>query len=902
MTAAREWPCFAMFAAIALAFSSSASAAETTAAASVDYLKQIKPLLKERCFSCHGALKQEAGLRLDTIENMKRGGDSGPAIAPGDPSASLLMKAIRGDADATAMPPVGEASPLNSAQQASLAAWIDAGAAGPPQEAPEADPRDHWAFRRPVRPAPPAADSSANPVDRFVAAEWANHQLQPSSLAPPEVQLRRVSFDLIGLPPSREILHEFLADPSDAAYARIVDRLLQSPQYGERWARHWMDVWRYSDWYGRRSVPDWWNSACQIWRWRDWIVASLNDDCGYDVMIQEMLAGDELAGDQDDRAVATGFLARNWYALNYNAWMRDNVEHTAKAFLGLTFQCAHCHDHKYDPISNVDYFRLRAFFEPLEMRQDRWPGEPDPGPFQKYEYSSLRKVVPHGAIRVFDERMEAPTFIYSGGDERNKLVDRGPVTAGVPGFLDDGEFKIEPISLPPRAWYPGIKPAIQETMLADANAAVSAAVQAVAAAQAGGVAMAEAAERAARANLVSLVARIDAERARHGETPNVDVGALVRTASLKEREARLLQAEADAAAKTLALSQAEAKPTTDANRDKEIEAAKAAVAAASTAVDEAKKALADEALAETFAPLSPQYPAVSSGRRTALARWIANSKNPLTARVAVNHMWLRHFGQALVESVYDFGRNGKPPSHPELLDWLAVEFMESGWSQKHLHRVIVTSRTYRQTSATAGEPAASNRNFDPDNKYLWRYPARRLEAEAIRDAMLSVAGALDLTAGGKELEVDQDGATFRRSMYYSTHPEDGGRLALLENFDVPDTCDCYRRSESILPQQALALTNSPLARSMSRKLARTLWDAAAPNVPLAADAKAMLVRAAFEQILSRGPSDVELAVGQEFWAKLAATSAGGEPAAAEIAALESLIHALLNHHEFVTIR
>jgi hypothetical protein len=1149
-----------------------------------DYLKQIKPLLKQRCYACHGGLKQESDLRLDTVANMRKGGGSGPAIVPGNATESLVFKAISGHEDVSKMPPEGQAVPLAAEQIAVIAAWINAGAPGPDQEQPEADPRAHWAFRRPVRPAPPttllrsvANQSIANPIDAFIAAEWEKHGIRPLEAAPPEVQLRRVYLDLVGVPPSREELNTFLADPSDEAYLRIVDRLLDDPQYGERWARHWMDVWRYADWYGRRSVPDWWNSACQNWRWRDWIVDSLNADRGYDQMVQEMLAGDELAGDDPERAVATGYLARNWYALNYNSWIRDNIEHTAKAFLGLTFNCAHCHDHKYDPISNEDYFRFRAFFEPIEMRQDRWAGEPDPGPFQKYEYGKLRKVIVHGAIRVFDDRRDAPTFMYAGGDERNKLTDRGPVAPGIPAFLDDGEFVVQPIDLPPRAWYPGLQPGIQETMLADARAALAAAVAATSAARQQGteptpeakmqlaqaeaayekvrqestvaskalsgvqslrmdatggrrclqnrltelkkrladskslpegtvlsfqvkivkdahvnfqfakdinasltagylgfvngrivsyqpgsftefdagrydfatgqdrfqvrlvietqhdrcllfvrslnddkplveavpvalngwnpigdpakaisldartgvvaviddltltapgadgsaplfqtdfepplfpegedaagkagwepspysvapatsvvtskpagndallaaeqklavarrvaelpalrVRVAEAREQVARAALDSLAARIDAERARYGESPDADPSALARAAGQAERIAALRQAEVDLLAQQTTLAESEAKPESDANRVKEIDAAQAAISAFRTAVEKASAALADESLSETYAPLTPTYPPKSTGRRAALARWIASENNPLTARVAVNHLWLRHFGQALVDSVFDFGRNGKPPSHPELLDWLAVEFMESGWKQKQLHRLIVTSRMYRQTSATSGEAAAHDQQLDPDNKLYWRFPPRRLEAEAVRDSLLSVAGALDRTIGGKELEVDQDGKTFRRTLYYSCHPEDGGRLALLENFDVPDPCDCYRRSESVLPQQALALTNSDLARSLSRQLSQQLWDANVTGTA-AAEVRTTLIRSAFEQGLARRPTDEELAVAEAFWTDLSKSliASGSEPAAADRAAFESLVHALLNHHDFVTIR
>ncbi|NDA69334.1 MAG: DUF1549 domain-containing protein, partial [Verrucomicrobia bacterium] len=291
--------------------------------------------------------------------------------------------------------------------------------------------------------------------------------------------LRRVYLDLLGLPPTREELHAFLADAAPDAYERVVERLLNDPRHGERWARHWMDVWRYSDWFGRRQVPDVWNSAPQIWRWRDWIVKSLNADHGYDRMVKEMLAGDEIAPLDDETAVATGYLVRNWYALNPNEWMRANVEHTGKAFLGLTFNCAHCHDHKYDPITQADYFSFRAFFEPLYVRQDRWPGEADPGPFQDYDYSKNRKVQRLGSVRVFDKDAAAKTWFYTGGDERNRLTNRPPVLPAMPEFLGGKSLQVTPVSLPTTVAYPGAKPFIREAELKRVDDALATAKQTV---------------------------------------------------------------------------------------------------------------------------------------------------------------------------------------------------------------------------------------------------------------------------------------------------------------------------------------------------------------------------------------------------------------------------------------
>lgn len=898
-----------------------ASAAFAQAPA-VDYSRDIKPIFKERCFACHGALKQKAGLRLDTAAMMRQGGDGGPAVVAGKVAGSPLVERITSQDEAQRMP--AEGKPLTAEQIALIKTWIEQGATSPENEQPEPDPREHWAFKKPVRPAVPEARNSKseirNGTDAFVSAKLDEHGLTPRPPAEKHVLLRRVYLDLIGLPPTREELQAFLVDESPTAYEAVVDRLLRDPRHGERWARHWMDIWRYSDWYGRRHVPDVWNSAPQIWRWRDWIVRSLNADHGYDRMIREMLAADEVCPEDDDAAVATGYLIRNWYALNPNDSMRATVEHTGKAFLGLTFNCAHCHDHKYDPISQDDYFRLRAFFEPISIRQDRVPGEADPGPFEEYSYGKLRKIQRLGAVCIFDKTPDAPTWFYTGGDERNRVKERGSMPPGVPAFLSgtgfqpvgDSEVKdrlkayptITPIELPPRAWYPGLRPAIQATVLADARAAISAAeseiVSATTATDGRSARLAAAATRliAARAELKSVEARIAADRAKFGETPNADVAALARTASRLEREAALRKAEADVLAHESALAIAESKPMTDANRAKEIDTANKQLATSRPALDKAR-AVAADSNSEAYSPLSPIYPKTSTGRRKALAEWITHRSNPLTARVAVNHLWSHHFHAPLVSSVTDFGRNGAKPTHPELLDWLSVEFMDSGWSMKHLHRLIVTSTAYRRVSSvgwdsipTASTVATSSNaktgrdgiptyKADPENRFLWRMNAGRMEAEVVRDSALYVAGKLDPKIGGQELENSEALTTFRRSLYYSVFPEQGGKSPLGELFDAPDALDCYRRTRSVIPQQALALTNSELIHRLSAALVE--------STPPPTDEGFII--AVFERILSRTPTTAELAACSQFLT---------EPANPR--QRESLVRVLLNHNDFVTIR
>jgi hypothetical protein len=914
-----------------------------TADDSVDYTRDVKPIFQSRCYACHGGLKQESKLRLDTGKNILLGGESGAIVTAGNANDSELLKRISATDLSIRMPPEGE--PLRPVQVAILQKWIVQGAVIPADEQPEQDPRSHWSFRSPVK-APLPNDGPAwvgNPIDAFIAEKHQANRLTAQTAAPRELLLRRVYLDLVGFPPSREELQSDLANTAPNAYEQVVDRLLASPQYGERWARHWMDIWRYADWHGRRMVPDVWNSAPQIWRWRDWIVRSLNEDKGYDRMLVEMLAADEVDPENEEATHATGYLIRNWYALNPNDWMRSIVEHTGKAFLGLTFNCAHCHDHKYDPITQDDYFRLRAFFEPIGVRQDRLAGEADPGPFQEYSYSTLRKVVRHGAVRVYDKTAEAPTWFYTGGDERNRLTDRGAITPGLPAFLTSWQSTIQPVKLPTPAWYPGLKPAIQETVVAERRAAIAQAQsQLTAARTAADAALPALRQKLAQAifatlpanellrdgssipeavgaielqtlqlksleakldaviaDLASVELRITADKAKYGSSSTGDAQTFAAAASRAERSAALRMAEAEVLAKEHQLAAAQAKPASDANRAKGITAAEKPLAAARGELEKARTAMTNPPPAITYTSLTPVYPSTSTGRRRALANWIASRENPLTARVGVNHIWARHFHAPLVTTVYDFGRNGHGATHPELLDWLAVQWMESGWSMKQLHRFIVTSEAYRMSSnahvesssLATGEPPQS---LDPENKFLWRMNVGRMESEVLRDTLLNSAGRLDFRMGGQELENSQALTTYRRTLYYCCQPELDGKSEFGALFDAPEALECYRRTRSVVPQQALALTNSELIHELSSMLAAALWDSIPAAKPSDSD---KFVMAAYEQILSRRPTNAELQICVKFLAP-AATETPTDPARDRA----SLVRALLNHNDFIAIR
>ena len=446
--------------------------AAESAAAEVNYLRHIKPLLSEKCYSCHGALQQQSGLRLETLALMLEGGDSGQVIVPRDASASLLLQRITSDDALERMPPADQGAALTPDQIALIRQWIESGAEAPQEEAPPA-PQDHWAFQPIHRPEIPvdaetsadagtpsdvAGDSTtgvdANPVDALLAASRQRLGLTPQPAAERSILIRRLYLDLIGLPPTVEQLR----DPRP--WGEIVDDLLASPHHGERWARHWMDVWRYCDWYGLGAQLRF--SQKHLWHWRDWIVQSLNDDKGYDRMILEMLAGDELAPDDRDAITATGYLARNYYLFNRTTWLDTTIEHTAKAFLGLTLNCAKCHDHKYDPISQLDYYRFRAIFEPHQVRLDPIPGETD---FEK-----------DGLPRVFDDHVELTTHLHRRGDPKDPDLEQ-QISPGVPEILASFAPDIESVALPLTAYAPGMRNYVHADRLRVARDAVNQAEQ-----------------------------------------------------------------------------------------------------------------------------------------------------------------------------------------------------------------------------------------------------------------------------------------------------------------------------------------------------------------------------------------------------------------------------------------
>ncbi len=1049
----------------------------------VDYVRDVRPILQAKCAACHGAVRQKAGLRLDAAQLALKGTKRGPVIIPDNAAESALIEAVSGK-DRPRMPPEGEGEHLSEKDIATLRAWINQGAKAPEEPVPT-DPKSHWAYqpiKRPNIPVSREAKPSANAIDAFLAAEWGKHRLKPNPPADKATLLRRVYLDLIGLPPTRDELHAFLKDDSPDAYEKVVEKLLASPAYGERWGRHWMDVWRYSDPFGFNDEYRY--SQRHIWRWRDWIIESLNADKGYDRMIVEMLAGDEIAPADRDTLRATGYLARNWYKFNRTAWIQDTTEYTAAGFLGVTLKCARCHDHKYDPISQKDYYQFRAFFEPHDIRIDALPGQPD--------------TTKDGVARAYDAKPDSPTYLFVRGDERMPDKSRA-LSPGVPGILG-GELTVQTVKFSPNDFAATLPATVAELRLLSkmdceaADGAVKRATASVASARQllddiaagrkpggegltpyfhdtfakrsdawtvasgpwaweGGKLVCKSPSNFATvttktnhpANLAGRVrfrptgggigsvgfsydaadsgfqavyvnAAMDpAVRAFHrvkgadtyppagvvphpvkfgdevtldfavrGDLLNTWVNGTLRnvyrlpvprqagvfqiwtfdaTAEILEVRlaglpdavplaekpgdttpspigtAPLTMADAEAALKGASESLKRAEKRQEATRAV-FDALEARLAAEQTKfaepVDTAKlKALslaagkaehrvallkADDALNAsagwaklrawvafakatrdyekddpTYTPLVKMDPAGSTGRRLALAKWITNRRNPLTARVAVNHIWLRHFGKPLVASVANYGLSGQKPTHPELFDWLAAEFMDSGWSMKMLHRLIVTSNAYRLSSAPNKQ--------DAENKFYTRANPRRMEAEVVRDSVLAVAGLLDRTMGGPILSEKQGQTVLRRSVYFRFNTE--YKMQFLDQFDAASPTECYERRESVIPQQALALHNSALTLNMARHLAKQLAK------------EGDFLTAAFETVLGRAPTADERTRCEAFLReqaelfkdpkKLTAFPPGPDavtpPATDPVQrAREDLIHVLLNHNDFVTIR
>jgi hypothetical protein len=739
--------------------------------------------------------------------------------------------------------------------------------------------RRHWAFRAVTRPPPPAvADGTwvSNPIDAFVLAELERAGLQPAQLADRPSLLRRLYLDLVGLPPTPDEQARFLDDLSPDAYARLVDDLLARPEYGERWARHWLDAVRYAESNGYERD----GAKPNVWRYRDWVIRALNEDMPYDRFVREQLAGDELDGSDAATQIATTFLRLGPWddepadpVLDRYDQLDDLVGATTAVFLAQTVRCARCHDHKFEAFTQRDYARLVAVFEPLKRPQD---GRTD---LDILVGTAAELAAYHAAAKAREQKLAG---LLGALAERQWQVCRRLHEAGL-------------LAAAPRASAPRISPPAGSTTEAAGTQATMPAppADALAALSVPPGERSDGQRELIKKHHVAIVAHL---AARASDEERAELESLER--QIGETEAARLPP----LARAYCWREEGDLPVTHVFRRGDPRSPLAEVGPGVPAI-----------LTEAV-PAAPTPTASTSGRRRQLADWLVAASNPLTARVMVNRIWQHHFGEGLAGTENDFGFMGEPPTHPELLDWLASEFVASGWSIKHIHRLIVHAACYRLSSAASAETLAG----DPQAKLLSRFVPRRLEAEAMRDSMLAVSGALNRERGGPSVFPEIAPAVLasqsrpgngwtksdplqaaRRSIYVfvkRTLP-----LPELEVLDFPDTNDsCEQRQVSTVAPQALTLFNGAFVHEQARRFARRL--------SLEAADQPTRIELAYRLALARAPTAAERGAVLDFLAKQErqiaidrATLVAESPSATDAAeqALAAFCLVLLNTNEFV---
>ncbi len=746
------------------------------AAPPVDYLRDVKPLLGKNCTRCHGPDKQQSELRLDTAAFMLKGGKSGPVVVAGMSGDSRLIDAVTGTNGAPAMPSKGDR--LVNKEIAILREWIDAGAKAPADEIAEKPiAQRHWAFQSVKRPDEPKVKNAAwcrNPIDRFILSRLEKEGIEPSPEADRVILIRRLSLDLIGLPPTPKEVDEFVKDTRPDAYEQLVERLLASPHYGERWGRHWLDLARYADSNGY-SI----DAPRSIWKYRDWVIDALNKDVPFDQFAIQQLAGDLLPDATTGQRVATGF-HRNTQ-INQEGGIDveqfrvesvvDRVNTTGTVFLGLTVGCCQCHDHKFDPLSQREYYRLFAFFNNCD--------EP-----------TLELATPE----ELQKRKDVQT-VLSDLEKRLKALDHGAAA------------RLE-------KWEGGLTPEGRALLPANVQKILAIAVNGRSPAQ--------------EQSLLGAFRKVD-------QLPHV-------TAALGDPFAAAVNVYALTLRRTLEQQVGDTKKKLPAITTTLVVQERATPRPTHVMLggDFTRKGVA---VAPGVPALLPPLPAQEKPNRLDLARWIVDPKNPLTARVAMNRFWQAYFGIGLVETENDFGTQGTPPTHPELLDYLASEFVTRKWGMKAMHRLIVTSATYRQASCSRPDLAT----VDSRNRLLARQNRLRLDAEVIRDAALASSGLLTPTVGGPSVyppqppgvynftQVPRDWKAsvgpdrYRRGIY--TYLWRSAPYPALTVFDAPDGgATCTRRNRSTTPLQALTLLNDQAYLELAQGLAgRLLKDARGPD-------------------------------------------------------------------------
>jgi hypothetical protein len=891
-------PGFCAFAA-GMAVAAPAAAAEPGPEDLAFFESKVRPLLIARCDECHGGKKQKGGLRLDSRPGWQAGGDSGEVIVPGQPDRSLLIEAVRYANEDLQMPPTER---LDAAEVAILTEWVRRGAPDPRAAAPEltkaktaamtlAEARAHWAFRPltdPAVPVPAGTTAATHPIDRFVRAGLARQGLGPSPPADPRTLVRRAYLALLGLPPSYERVEQFAAKPSPAAWAELVDQLLARPEYGQRWGRHWLDVARYSDTTekstdGERRIPF-------AHTYRDYVIEAFNTDRPFHRFVLEQVAADRLPAAANPDLRALGFLTvGRRFEGNLEApqlIIDDRIDTIGRGVLGLTLACARCHDHKFDAIPTADYYSLYGILassrDPLDLPEVGSPptGAAAVAAVAKYRadraalFAEYEKQIDESAARARRLVRElAPEYL-------RHLVAESPQHRTVEGFI--------PLDTPRGLLVLGGAPAwarLVRESLARGERYFRLWPELLALPRADFTAAA--AERIARAQRAAddhdpAVLAALAETPPSSMLDVADAFGRVITAALAAPAASGLAAIINAPDSPLEFSrEAVAEDllrfVTEhqivARKDNEAAAKireKLTILEAGAPVDRAQVvtvcgppveapilvrgdrlkpgATVPRRLPQVLAELDDRT--YADDGRLALAEALASPRNPLTARVIVNRVWQQHFGRGLVATPDDFGATGERPSHPELLDHLASWFITHGWSFKALHRYLLASATWQQSSAAT--PAALER--DPANRWLWRQSPRRLEFEALRDGLLRVAGRLDTRLGGRSAPLTDDNV--RRAVYGYT---DRFRIpALLRNFDVanPDQ-SIARRGETTHPLQALFFLNSPFVRAQAEGVNRQ------PEIAELLDARAR-IGAIYRRILVRTPDAEELALAQRY--------------------------------------
>ena len=902
---------------LALGCAHFAFAAETAPEPTKDGLeffeKNVRPILAEHCYKCHSIAEKtsKGGLILDSRDGMLKGGDEGPAVVPGNPAKSLLLRAITYTDNELQMPPKKAGGKIPDAKIKVLQDWVKMGApapvgAGDKLTGLSQKARDHWAFKPVVKPAVPEVKNKLwvhNPIDAFVLAKLEAVGLQPNPTTNPESLLRRIHYDLVGLPPAAEKVYSFsnqyaaavMADAAnvqrgqpakavDALIAKEVDELLASPHYGERWARHWLDTARYSD--TRGLAVDQGNSLFEdyryayAWTFRNYVIDALNTDKPYDQFIIEQLAADRLPDlkKEDPRLAALGFITVGKRFDNKDDTIDERIDTTTKAFLGLTVACSRCHDHKFDPIPAADYYSLHGIFaSTIEPLQRPVISSPDAAA-QRADFEKRLKALQEESAAGFYEyiremrarynremagRLVATTF-RRGSAEWGDVNERYKLETPLPDFEPMRVQIDSPITGPfarcaaiPVAEFAERAPAVIAAALADkkypVNPLIAAALRDLKPKTIDDVALAyQKVYNDAKDSILAHIARCAKPGHSSKETtpavaqlanypwPVPDVESILDNEELiamfnsrkfcNDWQNRPIYGGQNnrAPARYFRFTQINELRLTHPGVPREAMAVADAASPRDSYVylrgDRNKRGPVVPRQFLEILSTAPRKPFTEGSGRLELARSIASKDNPLTARVAMNRVWLKHFGEGFVSTPDDFGNMSEKPSHPELLDWLASEFTENGWSLKRMHRLIMTSATYRLDSNPNVNPLVVRKGpvdplkLDAGNRLLWRANLHRLDFESIRDSMLKLTGKLSPVVGGQPANITDEPYSYRRSIYGYVD-----RLRLndtLSQFDYadPDMTNS-KRGSTIVPQQALFFMNNPLSVEVARAVA-----------------------------------------------------------------------------------